>query len=458
MDPHREAARLQMTGLSTELVRRCLRVLAAMMAIFGLFLLSHESRYPCVGRYSCLYFAGLTVFGALVVAVAAVAQFAPGQATRLLNRRPIQRALLFNAALIITLLIAEGVLAVVPDRYWMANPVPEDGPIFAVQTPPFHHLRPANRHHVVVSRFGEFRVDVRINSDNLRDVERPVAKPADVTRIVLVGDSMVEGIQVPLEQTFVKRLEQLLVQKTGRKHDVINGGIGSNSATTEYLLLKHKLLKYEPDVVILAFFPADVSDDDKYRADMIFDPNGVPLTLADRKDSVQRSIFWPVVAYSRVLRFFVENVMTLEESKVSDLSISVLNSAYTERETQAWDLTKRAIRASRDLAVSRGARFVLMALPYPIQISPNEDGVGAGRIPKPLWSSTQPQQVLAQFAREEDMLYVDVLPMLRESASARLYFEHDQHPTSEGHDVIAKALTTFLLDSRVTTAPRVDAH
>jgi hypothetical protein len=439
----------QMTGMSIERMQAGLRVVAGIMVVFGLLLLSHESKYPSVWRYSSLYFGGLIVFFAVVITLVAVAQFAPRSATRLLNRRPIQRALLFSAALVVTLLMAEGILALVPDRYWRANAVPDDGPIFARQEPPLHHIRPANSHHVVVSSFGEFRVDVRINSDNLRDVERPVAKPSEVTRIAVLGDSMVEGIQVPLEETFAKRLEGLLLLETGRKHDVINAGISSNSATAEYLLLKHKIVKYRPDVVILAFFPADVSDDDKYRIDFIFDSSGVPVTRAPRAESVSRSIFWPLVAYSRVLRFFVENVMTLEESQASDLAVSVMRTDYTARELQAWNLTKTAIRATRDLAVSHGARFVLLALPYPIQVSPEEGGVSASRMPPALGSSTQPQQVLWQFARDEGIVYLDVLPTLRESRTARLYFAHDQHLTSWGHQVIAKALASFLLESHL---------
>ncbi|MGH9361926.1 MAG: SGNH/GDSL hydrolase family protein, partial [Thermoanaerobaculia bacterium] len=43
---------------------------------------------------------------------------------------------------------------------------------------------------------------VRINRDGLRDEEHPVAKPPGELRIALLGDSMVEALQVPRDRTF----------------------------------------------------------------------------------------------------------------------------------------------------------------------------------------------------------------------------------------------------------------
>src|SRR5690349_15567970 len=48
---------------------------------------------------------------------------------------------------------------------------------------------------------------VQINSLGMRDVERSVAKPPKVFRIGIFGDSMTEGVQVDLEQTYARLLE-----------------------------------------------------------------------------------------------------------------------------------------------------------------------------------------------------------------------------------------------------------
>jgi len=54
------------------------------------------------------------------------------------------------------------------------------------------------------------RVKVHTNAHGLRDREFEYAKPAGVRRVLVLGDSMAEGAQVPEAETFPKRLEQLL--------------------------------------------------------------------------------------------------------------------------------------------------------------------------------------------------------------------------------------------------------
>ena len=54
----------------------------------------------------------------------------------------------------------------------------------------------------------EFSVPIQINSEGFRDLERERAKPEDVVRIALLGDSMVEAIQVPFHETAGQVLER----------------------------------------------------------------------------------------------------------------------------------------------------------------------------------------------------------------------------------------------------------
>src|SRR5215212_8999644 len=56
----------------------------------------------------------------------------------------------------------------------------------------------------------EFTSYVSFNSRGLRDREIELAKPAGGYRILVVGDSFVEGAQVPAEDTVSRRLEPLL--------------------------------------------------------------------------------------------------------------------------------------------------------------------------------------------------------------------------------------------------------
>ena len=60
------------------------------------------------------------------------------------------------------------------------------------------------------SEYREFETEVHINARGLRDREIGYDKPPGVYRILILGDSFAEALQVPLEVTFAKQLEALL--------------------------------------------------------------------------------------------------------------------------------------------------------------------------------------------------------------------------------------------------------
>src|SRR5262249_13886526 len=71
----------------------------------------------------------------------------------------------------------------------------------------------------------EFDVVSAFNSLGLRDREFPFGKPPGTFRILVLGDSYPEGVQVPVEQTFPKQLERMLAtREPGRPFEVINAG------------------------------------------------------------------------------------------------------------------------------------------------------------------------------------------------------------------------------------------
>src|SRR5262245_26253466 len=57
---------------------------------------------------------------------------------------------------------------------------------------------------------GEGASEGRINHEGWRDHDYTVAKPPGVTRILVLGDSYVQALQVPLDSTFHKQLERRL--------------------------------------------------------------------------------------------------------------------------------------------------------------------------------------------------------------------------------------------------------
>jgi lysophospholipase L1-like esterase len=104
----------------------------------------------------------------------------------------------------------------------------------------------------------EFSVPIQVNSEGFRDLDREFEKPRDVVRVALLGDSLVEAIQVPFHQTAGQVLEARLNapvegqrDASTRRYEVLNFGI-SNYSVGQYLLTWEKYVsRYQPDYVVI---------------------------------------------------------------------------------------------------------------------------------------------------------------------------------------------------------------
>ncbi|MFH0877249.1 MAG: SGNH/GDSL hydrolase family protein [Candidatus Omnitrophota bacterium] len=101
-----------------------------------------------------------------------------------------------------------------------------------------------------------------INAQGFKDQDFIKQKPKNTLRIAMLGDSITEGMRIPLGQTFSDLLEaalneQALRRKSPRRYDVMNFGVGGYNLEAEIELLKTTALAYRPDVVILNLAPND---------------------------------------------------------------------------------------------------------------------------------------------------------------------------------------------------------
>ncbi len=102
----------------------------------------------------------------------------------------------------------------------------------------------------------------RINAQGFKDSEFSIAKPQNLVRIVMLGDSITHGWGVPLGQTFSDRLETLLNERSAAlsrptKYEVMNFGVVGYNLACEWVTLKEKAIVYQPDIVVLNFFHND---------------------------------------------------------------------------------------------------------------------------------------------------------------------------------------------------------
>jgi hypothetical protein len=103
-------------------------------------------------------------------------------------------------------------------------------------------------------------VPVSINSDGLRDREYSHAKPPNVYRIMMLGDSTTFGWGVRQEDTAAKFLERKLNAHLPSGYDkveVIDAGVGNYDTVQEVRYYETLGRAFHPDLVVLVYFIND---------------------------------------------------------------------------------------------------------------------------------------------------------------------------------------------------------
>lgn len=318
-----------------------------------------------------------------------------------------------------------------------------------------------------ISPEGEFDNVVTINAQGYHNTDHPLRKPADAYRIVVVGDSLVEGLHVPIGGTFTKLLESRLNddRRGGRRVEVLNVGISGMSPLLEYLGLRDRFLRLEPDLVLLCFFMNDVSEDQAFRPLVSFDEAGRPLRLlrtTSRTGFVPLGLKLFLKRHSRLAvflinlyhfpdgfarhRIFSEGSPSWTPGEPPGDIFAILREPYGPGVDAAWAFTTQVLDGTAALVRTHGARFALVVIPAGTQVSDREWVRG-----REVWQlggaapSLLPQAMLAEWGRRQTVPVLDLVPALRRSGEFPLYFPYDGHFTAAGHRATADAISDFLV-------------
>lgn len=100
---------------------------------------------------------------------------------------------------------------------------------------------------------------IEISDQGFRDRVFGLKKP-NVKRIAFIGDSFVFGQGVELEDSIPKQLENLLNENSSAKYEVMNCGVIGYNLEQEIGLMKKKVRRFNPDMIIFL-----ISGNDIYR-------------------------------------------------------------------------------------------------------------------------------------------------------------------------------------------------
>jgi lysophospholipase L1-like esterase len=110
----------------------------------------------------------------------------------------------------------------------------------------------AERVNVLPPMNGGTLIRYRINSKGFRGKE--LAAPGESTRIVVYGDSFIQGDFSRTEDTFTERLRTHLAQKIGNRIEVVNAGVAGYGPDQELRRMEDELPVLKPNLVIVAIY------------------------------------------------------------------------------------------------------------------------------------------------------------------------------------------------------------
>lgn len=372
--------------------------------------------------------------------------------------------LVVGATLFSFMLLEVGVrmLHLVPDRFWEPDPL-----VGARLTPGSSGWW--------TQEDREFVVPIQINSQGRRDVERDLTKRPGTFRILVVGDSFVEALQVPLESAFPRVLEHDFQTDGHPNVEVLGAGVSGFGTASELLFFQEEGRRYQPDVVLLAFYPGnDVKNNSPTLEDRFKPIYGEDGSLQRVEGYVRAerggwSAWLPrseayvyarqmlLLRYPRVSDFLVryglvqpDVVRRAPERDGIPVDYGVYAASETAEWQDAWQRTDRLLAALRQQVGASGARFAIVVLSTRDQVYPaswEQIQAATARMREQQWDLDAPQRRIAAWCDAHDVPCLLLGPVFREVAGHNqepLHYPREGHWTAAGHRLAAATIKDFL--------------
>lgn len=296
------------------------------------------------------------------------------------------------------------------------------------------------------------------NSLGMNDVEHGPKQPGR-KRILFLGDSFVEALQIPLEKAHHRLAERLLAERNPEV-EVVAAGIGGWSLAQELLFFERERVRLEPDIVVAYWFPgndlSDVLPARRYqtcRGRNCFAPYfplqagaleetpwvSAPVApLGIGGDRVGRKLQARVLSATYRVSALWRRLSPLVPPRYAGLGLnepSLYAEAPSPAEDVAWSLTEALFDRLR--ASASPARLVVILVPQRSSVERRLAGVSTPR---------HPARGLVQRLEARGIPYLDLEPEFTEhlAAGGDAPYWPDSHWTETGNRLAAEAEARFL--------------
>jgi lysophospholipase L1-like esterase len=385
------------------------------------------------------------------------------------------RRLLLKATLLVTSLgMATGLaeLALRVSHYGEANRTPLQKLTEYDSTLGWRHKRSVSSEMVS----DEYHINVQYNAEGWRGATGRFSKPSDVFRIVVLGDSFVDGYTIPMQDRFTEVLEASLKPQ----FDVINLGVAGYSTDQELLLLDQEGWKFKPDLVVLAFYYNDVwGNGSRHFSESTRTQKPVfSLDTARNLSLSNVPVPYPVPVLQDRFRLYdlirttgkknrllhatavkaglAENVRPNDSRPAPTGAaggaeeFAVYQSTQTPELDREWSITQALLRKMNQEAAQHDARLMVLYVPTRIELSPAE--WSSAHLPTDYGPSVVVRR-LVKICQVEGIPYLDPSNRFTAAGTNRLYYPRDPHWNAAGHHLVGETLAEYIRDCSGSSGP-----
>lgn len=292
------------------------------------------------------------------------------------------------------------------------------------------------------------------NESFLSDYNVSLIKNKGAYRIFYVGDSNTQG-SVNKEDRLVSLISKKLNNDCNQNIEVINTGTSSYSFLPYYLLIKNKVLKYKPDLIIINIDMTDVANDYQYKKSIKM--NGTEIVALDPSPSEYSGYMGRPGAICKIPiatnewvwltqhfhffkwmhKFFVLYYEKNTNSPCWDYSANWFNKSYSAQIEANVDFSLDVLNKTILLAKEKGVSIALVSVPHYPQFDES-------------WSN-RPHYILKNFSMAIGVPYLNTYESLyttiHNTNVTDYYWKNDpSHFNVAGNKIWADAQFKFLLN------------
>jgi len=333
---------------------------------------------------------------------------------------------------------------------------------------------------------GSLRIHYEINSLGFRGKE--LSSLGETLRVVVYGDSFIQGDFSRTEDTFTERLNAHLANRTGRRVEVVNAGVAGYGPDQElrrmeselpvlkpnlaivaiyagndfgdlvrdklYRLSSEKTLSENPSVVLDESFARDMAQARKEpilrkmlrnaRKRLVGDPSQIfPTGKEARRERVEADLNQAVTEYRQ---YVIEGDNVVHELYRDPYNADVSLTPVSESARYKVAMMGQIITRMRLTAAAQNVPLLFVLIPSPIDVAEVHETGEVDTMRYPAYRRSTLTDILEQICRRNQLPVVNLFEPFWEYRARDLYLKGgDDHWNPSGQDFAAELVSNFII-------------